>query len=242
MWRSIYIAATLTTLVLFVLAGCSSGTSGSNGAKGGNSSAAGNAQTQKAPTGPKTATGATNRTTSGNTMGSSTEKAQSQTGFPKVAAGTKSVPAFTGLSKADSAAKGWEKDAKLYAIASVVPKVDAEGRGPAWLYTYISASADAVKSIMVDGGKVKSLQDQSVPQQSVDLLEQKALPSSGKLIDSPEAMKKSNRVRGFLKKNPGAKSSAGLDSTSTPKPVWILATVKGDQRIEERIPATSGGS
>ena len=89
---------------------------------------------------------------------------------------------------------------------------------------------------------MKSLPDQSVLQQSVDLLEQKALPSSGKLIDSPEAMKKSNRVRKFLKKNPGAKSSAGLDSTSTPKPVWILATVKGDQRIEERIPATSGSS
>lgn len=242
MWRSIYIAATLIVLGLSVLSGCSSGTSGSDGVKGGNSSAAGNTQTQKAPAGPKTVTGATAGTTAEKTTGSSTQETQGQIGFPKVAAGTKSVPAFTGLSRADPAAKGWEKDAKLYAIASVVPKVDTEGRGPAWLYTYISASAGAVKSIMVDGGKVKSLPDQSVPKESVDLLEQKALPSSGKLIDSPEAMKKSNRVREFLKKNPGAKSSAGLDSTSTPKPVWILATVKGAQRIEERIPATSGSS
>ena len=172
----------------------------------------------------------------------STEEPQGRTGFPKVAADTKAVPAFTGLRKADSAAADWRKDAKLYAIASVVPKVDAEGRNPAWLYTYVSASAGVVKSIMVDGGKVKSLPEQGVPKESLDLLERKALPAPEKLIDSPEAMKRSNRVRRFLEKNPGAKASAGLDATSTPKPVWFLATVNGNQRMEERIPATSGGS
>lgn len=238
MRRSIHTAAILTVIGILVLAGCSSGPSGTKGSGGANST-----QGQKTIAGAKTVMGTTKMgPTAGKTMKSSTEKTQGRTGFPKVAAGTKPVPAFTGLRKAGSAAANWQKDAKLYAIASVVPKVDAEGRGPAWLYTYVSTSAGSVKSILVDGGKTKSLPEQAVPKESLNLLEQKALPASNKLIDSPEAMKRSNKVKKFLKDNPGAKASAGLDSTSTPKPVWFLATVNGTQRMEERIPAASGGS
>ena len=247
MGRLIYTAAILIMLGVLMLAGCSSGSNGAATNAGGNKGGGAQGQNTTAA-GAKSVAGATTTgTTAGKTMGSSTEKgstgkAQGSTGFPEVAAGTKAVPAFTGLRMADSAAADWHKDAKLYAIASVVPKVDAGGRAPAWLYTYVSSSAGTVKSIMVDGGKVKSLPEQGVPKESLSVLERKALPATDKLIDSPEAMKRSNEVKKFLKKNPGAKSSAGLDATSTPKPVWFLATVNGTRRIEEKVPATSGGS
>ena len=247
MRRPIYTAAILIVVGVLALAGCSSGSNGASTNAVGNKGGSAQGQSTTA-TGAKPVAGATTTdNTAGKTMGNSTEKSSTgkdrgRTGFPKVAAGTKAIPAFAGLRKAGSAAADWQKDAKLYAIASVVPKVDVEGRNPAWLYTYVSASAGAVKSIMVDGGKVRSLPEQKVPKESLNVLERKALPAPDKLIDSPEAMKRSNEVRKFLEKNPGAKASAGLDATSTPKPVWFLATVNGTRRIEEKVPATSGGS
>jgi hypothetical protein len=54
-------------------------------------------------------------------------------------------------------------------------------------------------------------------------------------------MEKAGEVREVLRGDPEAPASAGLDSFSGGEPVWIFSTARGDERVEERIPATRDG-
>ncbi len=146
------------------------------------------------------------------------------------------------MGKADQAARRWHKDSKIYAISSYPPKVDAQGRAPSWLYTYVSPSGKSFASFLVTGGKVKPTRQGSLPEKDIKNLVKHALPPQSKLLDSTQAVKKAPKFESYLKKNPGTEASAGLDSFSSKKPAWILNTVSRGKRIEEKVPAVSGGS
>ncbi|HET7480079.1 MAG TPA: hypothetical protein VFJ72_11250 [Rubrobacteraceae bacterium] len=152
--------------------------------------------------------------------------------------GAGAVAALSGVQKADQAAAEWQSDAELYAIASLKPQVDAEGRAPAWLYTYVSSSRKAVVSVSVSGGKVADTPEQALPDEQIEDISNHTLPPPARLLDSTEAVKKSGKFLDTLKSEPGLDASAGLDSFSTGKPVWIFSTAKGDKRVEERVSAT----
>ncbi len=179
----------------------------------------------------------------GDTLGNPTTKAAAPSKPPKAPAGTPRASALSGAEKAGSQAAGWNKDAALYAIASITPQVDAEGGAPGWLYSYVSPSAGAVVSVSIRGEKVELDPQQKLPPDQIKDISNHALPPAGKLLDSPEAIKKARKVTKILKSEPGTAASAGLDSFSSESPVWIFALAQSGQRVEEKITATrSGGS
>lgn len=256
MWRSKYILVTFFIVgTLILLAGCSSGSSGggdagSSGGSGGDSSesSSGSAQRKAEKTSaPPETTQISGEKPSGSSYASSSknsggkEKAGKRKKNPAGAAVgyPARIPAFVGLKKADKVAKKWNEDARLYAIASVSPEVDAEGRSAGWLYSYVSESGTGIALISVEKGKATLRQEPPAPAGQVRQISERALPSSGKLIDSPEAMGKAGKVKKFIRENPGSQVSAGLDSFSTGKPTWILATLSEGGRVEEKVPATS---
>lgn len=162
---------------------------------------------------------------------------------PTVPADTARVAALDGIEKADELAAGWKEDAELYALASATPQVDADGRAPSWLYTYVSPSAGAVASVSITGEKAKLLPEQALPDDQIRDISNNTLPPPGKLLDSPKAMEKATKVRKVLESDPGTQTAAGLDSFSSEQPVWFVSTTQSGERVEERITATkTGGS
>lgn len=150
--------------------------------------------------------------------------------------------ALAGVEEADERASEWNEDAELYAIASATPQLDAEGNSPGWLYTYVSESAGAVATVSVEGGAVAMDPEQELPEADIGFLSENALPPAGELLDSSEAIERSEEIGAILEENPGAETAAGLDSVSGGEPVWLFSTVQGEERVEERIPALAGGS
>lgn len=163
--------------------------------------------------------------------------AQSTVAVPE---GTPRVAALPGVQEADRLAAGWREDAELYAIASIVPRVDAGGRSPGWLYTYVSPSARAVASVSVAGGEATLTPQQPLPESQIRDIAANTLPPPEELLDSPEAMEAAEGVRALLERRPGAEVSAGLDSFSTEDPVWIFSAVDREERVEEKITALRG--
>lgn len=159
---------------------------------------------------------------------------------PEMPEGTPRVAALPGVEEADRLAADWREDAELYAIASIVPKVDAGGRSPGWLYTYVSPSAGAVASVSLVGGEAIITQEQPLPEPQIRDIVANTLPPPDELLDSPEAMEAAEGVRALLERRPGAEVSAGLDSFSTEDPVWIFSAVDGEERVEEKITALRG--
>ncbi|ABG03305.1 hypothetical protein Rxyl_0329 [Rubrobacter xylanophilus DSM 9941] len=149
--------------------------------------------------------------------------------------------ALAGVEEAAGEARRWREDAELYAIATPEPALDARGRAPAWLYTFVSPSAGAVASVEVRGGEARRLPEQPLPEADIRNLRRNALPPPERLLDSDEALRRAREVRGLLSGRGGRTASAGLDSLSGGGPVWIFATVSEGRRLEERVPALSGG-
>lgn len=154
-----------------------------------------------------------------------------------VPADAPAVPAFEGIEAAGRLAEGWQKDARLYAVAGLTP-VDAGGRARGWLYTYVSPSAGAVSSISVAGGEVSQDPEQPLPEADIALISERALPSAEELLDSTEAIEGTQEVKELLEESPGTESSAGLDSFSGGDPGWIFAVNDQGRRVEEQVPAT----
>jgi hypothetical protein len=150
------------------------------------------------------------------------------------------MPALAGVENANRVARKWHEDARLYSIASLTPDVDARGLSAGWLYSYVSVSAKDVVLISVKSGKAGISQKPPVPKSQIELIGSHALPPPGELIDSPEAMNRTKKVKKAIQQNPDARVSAGLDSFSSEEPIWILTTIsKGGKRVEERVTATS---
>ncbi|QYJ16563.1 hypothetical protein Rxycam_02396 [Rubrobacter xylanophilus DSM 9941] len=149
--------------------------------------------------------------------------------------------ALAGVEEASEEARRWREDALLYAVATPEPALDARGRSPAWLYTFVSPSAGAVASVEVRGGEARRLPEQPLPESDIQNLRRNALPPPERLLDSDEALRRTREVRGLLSGTGGRTASAGLDSLSGGGPVWIFATVGEGRRLEERVPAVSGG-
>jgi hypothetical protein len=166
--------------------------------------------------------------------------APSTVAAPVVTEGTPRVPALSGVEEADRLAAGWREDAELYAIASIVPEVDANGRSPGWLYTYVSPSAGAVASVSLASGEATITPEQTLPEPQIRDIAANTLPPPDELLDSPEAMQAAEGVRALLERRPAAQVSAGLDSFSTEDPVWIFSAADGEQRVEEKITALRG--
>ncbi len=152
----------------------------------------------------------------------------------------RTVAALPGVEEADRLAAGWREDAELYAIASIVPEVDAGGRSPGWLYTYVSPASGAVASVSLAGEEADITQEQPLPDPQIRDIVANTLPPPDELLDSPEAMEAAEGVRALLERSPGAQVSAGLDSFSTEDPVWIFSATDGEDRVEEKVTALKG--
>lgn len=166
------------------------------------------------------------------------ETTRNEAAAPTVPEDAQRTTALAGAEEADRLAAGWREDAELYAIASMTPQVDAEGRAPGWLYSYVSPSAGAVAIVPVIGGKAEPSPEQQLPEEQVEEISENVLPPPEELLDSPEAMARADEVREVLQREPEADASAGVDSFSSEDPTWIFATASGDERVEERITAT----
>lgn len=151
------------------------------------------------------------------------------------------VSALSGIEAADEAATGWQGDAELYAIAAATPRLDAEGGSPSWLYTYVSETAGAVRSVTYTESESARLDPaQELPESDITYIAENTLPEVARLTDSPEAISRTEEVSAALGEDPGIAASAGLDSFSGNGPEWIFATTRGDERVEERVPAVGG--
>ncbi len=164
---------------------------------------------------------------------------------PSVAESTSSGGGSTALSNveaADERAVEWNEDADLYSIASATPQLDAEGRSPGWLYTYVSESAGSVATISVEDGVVAMDPEQELPEADINFLADNALPDADELLDSSDAIKESGEVGTILEENPNSETAAGLDSVSGGEPVWRFSTIRNEERVEKTVPAVKGGS
>ncbi|MGH3090241.1 MAG: hypothetical protein ACRDSJ_23405 [Rubrobacteraceae bacterium] len=151
------------------------------------------------------------------------------------------VAALSGVEAANERASEWSEDAELYAVATATPSLDAEGNSPVWLYTYVSESAGAVATFPVEDGEAGMDPEQELPEPDIDFLSENALPPADELIDSSEAVDETEEVGVVLEENPGAEVSVGLDSVSGGEPVWIFSTIRGEERVDERVPALAEG-
>lgn len=164
---------------------------------------------------------------------------------PSVTESTSSDGGSTALSNveaADGRAMEWNGDADLYSIASATPQLDAEGRSPGWLYTYVSESAGSVATISVEDDVVAMDPAQELPEADVSFLAENALPDDAELLDSSDAIGESEEVGAILEETPDSETAAGLDSVSGGEPVWRFSTIRGEERVEETVPAVEGGS
>ena len=156
---------------------------------------------------------------------------------PEVTEGTPRTAALASVPEADGIARDWEEDAELYAVASIAPRVDAQGRAPGWLYTYVSPSAGAVASVSLAGAEAEITPPQKLPEVQIEDISDNLLPPPEELIDSPEAIADAPEVLEVVEGSPDAQVSAGLDSFSSEEAVWILSTTAGEERVEEKVPA-----
>ncbi|AHY45382.1 Hypothetical Protein RradSPS_0099 [Rubrobacter radiotolerans] len=147
------------------------------------------------------------------------------------------VAAFSGLEAAGEEATGWQEDAELYAVASATPSLDSEGNSPSWLYTYVSESAGAVASVVYEGDQARIDPAQELPEADINYILENTLPPPEELLDSGEAVEDAQDVLSALEEEPGVAASAGLDSFSGEGPEWIFSTTRGEERVEDRVPA-----
>jgi hypothetical protein len=150
--------------------------------------------------------------------------------------------ALSNVEAADERAAEWNEDAELYSIASATPELGAEGNSPGWLYTYVSGSAGSVATVSVEDGTVAMDPEQELPEADINFLGENALPEAGELLDSSEAIEETEEVRTILEEEPASETAAGLDSVSGGEPVWRFSTIRGEERVEETVPAVEGGS
>lgn len=151
------------------------------------------------------------------------------------------IPALSGIGAAEEEAAGWQEDAELYAIAAATPRLDAGGESPSWLYTYVSESAGGVASVAYSGAEGARLEPaQELPEADIEYIARNVLPEASSLTDSTQAIGRTEQVGGALGEDPGIAASAGLDSFSGGCPEWIFATTRGEDRVEERVPAVEG--
>lgn len=251
MWRSKYITVLFVVVGALVLfAGCSSGGSSEGGGSGGGSSGGGNggssessqtssqAGAEKTTPPPETTQASEPKPSGGGGM-QAAKKAPSKKTSSKKAAGTSMRPsALEGLAEADVVAGNWNKDAELYSIASVSPEVDAQGRSPGWLYSYVSEAGKGVALISVEKGKARLVQEPPVPESQLQNIYEDTLPSSERLIDSSEAMDQAAKIKTAIQKNPDSRVSAGLDAVSSNGPTWTLASISQSGPVQEQVPAT----
>ena len=146
--------------------------------------------------------------------------------------------ALSGVGKADKVASGWHEDAGLYAVASLAPEVDEAGRSTGWLFTYVSKSSGTVASVAVTDKGAKLAPEQELPEDQIQDISQNLLPPPEELKDSPKAIKEATKVRKVLEGGKDVQASAGLDSFSSEEPAWIFSTTQGDERVEEKVPAS----
>lgn len=174
---------------------------------------------------------------SGTANGGPEDESSGTVAPPEVTEGTPRTAALAGVAEADGIAREWEEDAELYAVASIAPRVDAEGRSPGWLYTYVSPSAGAVASVSLAGEEAEITPAQELPEVQIQDIAQNVLPPPERLMDSPEAIAAAPEVLEVVEGSPGAQVSAGLDSFSSEEAVWILSTATDEERVEEKVPA-----
>lgn len=207
-----------------VLAGCSGQSEGGgsgnsdSGASGGQTTAP--QTTQQAP--QQIGAPATTEETTAQDAAAAQESSGSSTAFG------------AGLEAARNEAESWNQDAELYAVASLQPNVDAQGESDSWLYSFVSESAGAVISIPYSGGSLRSGQGQELPGGQIRRIAGDTL-STGELVDTPQAIQRSEKVRRYLRENPRSGASAGLDSASADEPEWILSVPA--EGIQERVSA-----
>lgn len=139
-----------------------------------------------------------------------------------------------GLEAARSEAESWNEDAELYAIASLQPTMNAEGENDGWLYSFVSESEGSIISIPYTGGGVQDVQGQELPEEQIDRISDITL-SADEIVDTPEAIRRSEEVRSYLEENPDAGASAGVDSASRDEPEWILSLP--DEGLQDRVSA-----
>lgn len=140
-----------------------------------------------------------------------------------------------GLEAARDSAKSWNEDAELYAIASLRPNMNVKGENGGWLYSFVSESEGSVLSLPYSGGEVRKVQAQELPPGQIERIASDTL-SADELVDTPEAVQRSEEIRSYLEENPQAGGSAGVDSASGDGPEWILSVpTKG---LQDRVSAT----
>lgn len=208
------------------LAGCSGGSP----EQGGNDEASSGSAPQTSQAAPET-TGSgdaqsTPETTSASTTG------QDAANNPGASGGETALSG--GLGEARERAESWNEDAELYAIASLRATVNAEGENTGWLYSFVSESKGSVISVPYVDGQLRNAQGQALPEGQIRRIADDTL-STGELVDSPEAIQRSDKVRSYLEENPEAGASAGLDSGSGNEAEWILSIPA--EALQDRVPA-----
>lgn len=139
-----------------------------------------------------------------------------------------------GLGEARERAESWNEDAELYGIASLRSTVNAEGENSGWLYSFVSESTGSVISVPYVDRQLRNAQGQELPEGQIRRIVDDTLPIR-ELVDSPEAIQRSDKVRSYLQENPEAGASAGLDSGSGNEAEWILSIPS--EALQERVPA-----
>ena len=100
--------------------------------------------------------------------------------------------------------------------------MNVEGENAGWLYSFVSESDGSVISIPYSGGEVRNVQAQELPPDQIERIAGDTL-STEELVDTPEAVQRSEEIRSYLEENPQAGGSAGVDSASGDEPEWILS-------------------
>lgn len=208
------------------LAGCSGGSP----EQGGSDEASSDPAPQTSQAAPET-TGSGDAQSTPDTTSASTA-GQGTANNPEASGGVTALSG--GLGEARERADSWSGDAELYAIASLPSTVNAEGENPGWLYSFVSESKGSVISIPYRDGRVTNAQGQALPDGQIRRIVDDTL-SIRELVDSPEAIQRSDKVRSYLEENPEAGASAGLDSGSGNEAEWILSIPA--EALQDRVPA-----
>lgn len=215
------------------LAGCSGGSP----EQGGSDEASSGPAPQTSQTAPET-TGSGDAQSTPETTTSASTTGQGMANNPEASAESDDSGGVTalsgGLEVSRERADSWSGDAELYAIASLPSTVNAEGENPGWLYSFVSESKGSVISIPYRDGRVTNAQGQALPDGQIRRIVDDTL-SIRELVDSPEAIQRSDKVRSYLEENPEAGASAGLDSGSGNEAEWILSIPA--EALQDRVPA-----
>lgn len=211
----------------FTLAGCSGG-SPDQGASGEASTGPAPQTSQAAGQNPESG-GTTMEETTSSSPGVLGTNPQNDSASPGP-----STALSGGLGEARERAESWNDDAELYGIASLQATVNAKGKNEGWLYSFVSDSTGSVISVPYVDGQLRNAQGQELPEGQIRRIVEDTLPIS-ELVDSSEAIKRSDEVRSYLQENPEAGASAGLDSGSGNEAEWILSVPS--EALQDRVPA-----